>query len=165
MASQTIFDRLKVDHDKHRQLIAAIVETTGDSPDRKQLFEQFKVDATAHAAAEEETFYATIMQESDLREDARHSVTEHNELAELFIELSDMDMASPGWLNKFHKLEEKYLHHIKEEEEEKFPKAQEEMPREEQVRLKDEFNKRKPEEVERAEEGADEEEIRKEMSE
>lgn len=165
MAATTIFERLKADHDKHRKLIEAIGETTGDSPERRELFETFKVDATAHAAAEEETFYATIMQESDLREDARHSVTEHNELAELFIELSDLDMASSGWLNKFNKLKEKYLHHIKEEEEEKFPKAQEEMSREEQVRLKDEFNKRKPEEIERAEEGADEAEIRKEMAE
>lgn len=163
--AETIFDRLKKDHDKHRQLIEAIGETQGDSPEREQLFEQFKIDATAHAAAEEETFYATIMQESDLREDARHSVTEHNELAELFIELTDLDKGSSGWLNKFNKLKEKYLHHIKEEEEEKFPKAQEEMSEEEQVRLRDEFNQRKPEEIERAEEGKDEGEIRKEMAE
>ncbi len=161
----TIFERLKRDHDKHRKLIDAIGQTQGDSPDRSQLFEEFKIDATAHAAAEEETFYATIMQESELREDARHSVTEHNELAELFVELTDLDKGSSGWLNKFNKLKEKYLHHIDEEEKEKFPKAKEEMPVDEQVRLKNEFNQRKPEEIERAEEGADEKEIRKEMSE
>lgn len=163
--AQDIFDRLKQDHDKHRELIEAIKQTTGESDDRKTLFERFKLDATAHAAAEEETLYATIMAMSDLRQDAQHSVSEHKELSELFVELTDMDMASSGWLNKFNKLAEEYVHHIDEEEEEKFPKAKSEMEDAKAVELRDEFNARKPEEKERAAEGTDEKEIRKELAE
>ena len=165
MAARTIFDRLKQDHDKHRALIDAIAQTSGDSAERERLFEEFKLDATAHAAAEEETFYAAIMKQSDLREDARHSVSEHKDVAELFVELSDMDKGSSGWLNRFNTLKEKYLHHIDEEEQEKFPKAQAEMSEGEQAQLKEEFNARKPEELDRAEARTDEKELRKEMSE
>ena len=118
-----------------------------------------------HAAAEEETLYATIMAMSDLRHDAQHSVSEHKELSELFVELTDMDMASSGWLNKFNKLAEEYTHHIDEEEEEKFPKAKSEMDPSKAIELREEFNARKPEEEARAEAGTDEEEIRKELAE
>ena len=36
----TIFGTLVEDHDKHRHLLAQIVETTGASGDRKALFEE-----------------------------------------------------------------------------------------------------------------------------
>jgi len=37
--AKDIFERLIEDHDKHRELIDAIKATTGDSDERKQLFE------------------------------------------------------------------------------------------------------------------------------
>ena len=42
MAARTIFDRLKQDHDKHRALIEAIAQTSGDSAERERLFEAFR---------------------------------------------------------------------------------------------------------------------------
>ncbi len=69
--------------------------------------------------------------------------------AMLFVELDEMDMASSGWLTKFKTLAQDYIHHIDEEEEEKFPKAKEAIDEEKAVELRDEFNARKPEEVER----------------
>ena len=111
-----IFDRLIQDHDKHRDLIAKICETQGDSDDRKTLFEAFKLDANGHAAAEEETLYATILTMTDTRQDAQHSVKEHADLGMLFVELDEMDMSSSGWLTKFKTLAHDYIHHIDEEE-------------------------------------------------
>ena len=35
-----IFERLKEDHDRHRELLDKLLETTGDSPDRQSLFEE-----------------------------------------------------------------------------------------------------------------------------
>lgn len=151
-----IFDRLKADHDKHRKLIEAIMETTGDSEERRTLFDQFKTEVTAHAAAEEETLYATMMTISEGRHDAQHSVSEHKELGDKLEELAKADMASSGWLNSFRTLRHDYLHHIDEEEEEMFPKAADLIAKSEAVALKKEFEERKPEEVERALEGADE---------
>ena len=57
-------------------------------PDRlEKLFEQFKVEVKAHAAAEEETLYATMLARPALREDAQHSVSEHKELEDYLEEM------------------------------------------------------------------------------
>ena len=80
MADATIFHRLKQDHDSHRQLFKKMDDAQGDDDRLKKLFDQFKVEVTAHAAAEEETLYATMLARPDLREDAQHSVSEHKEI-------------------------------------------------------------------------------------
>lgn len=158
--AQDIFARLIEDHDNHRRLIEAIKETTGDSEDRERLFAEFKTDAMAHAAAEEGTLYVAMMEDPEIRQDAQHSVKEHADLGMLFVELDEMDMSSSGWLNKFHKLAEEYTHHIDEEEEEKFPKARDELGEEKAVALKADFEERKPVEIERVVEGKDVDEIK-----
>jgi len=163
--AQDIFDRLKQDHEKHRQLIAAIQATSGASDERKALFKQFKTDAMAHAAAEEGTLYVAMMEDPDIRQDAQHSVKEHADIGMKFVELDEMDMASPGWLNKFNSLAKEYTHHIDEEEEEKFPKAEEELGEGKAVELKSDFEERKPVEIERVQDGADVPEIKKAMEE
>ncbi len=160
-----IFGRLIEDHDRHRKLIDQIKETSGDSDERRSLFEAFKTDASAHANAEEETLYVTIMGISETRQDAQHSVSEHGEIGMMFVELDEMDMSSPGWLTKFKTLAEEYTHHIDEEEEEKFPKAQKVIDEAKAVELRDEFNRRKPEEIERVEAKEDVPEIKKAIEE
>ena len=160
-----IFERLIEDHNRHRELIDQIKETSGDSEERRTLFEKFKVDASAHANAEEETLYVTIMANTDTRVDAQHSVKEHADLGMLFVELDDMDMSSSGWLTKFKTLAHDYIHHIDEEEEEKFPKAREVIGRDKAIDLRDEFNARKPEEIERVEAKTDVPEIKKAIEE
>lgn len=160
-----IFERLIEDHDRHRKLIDQISQISGDSEERRSLFEAFKTDASAHANTEEETLYVTIMAESDTRQDAQHSVKEHADIGMMFVELDEMDMSSSGWLTKFKTLAEEYTHHIDEEEEEKFPKAKEVIDKAKAVELRDEFNARKPEEVERVEAKTDVPEIKKAIEE
>ena len=43
MAETKIFARLKADHDRHRDLLARIDETHGDSDERRTLFEALGV--------------------------------------------------------------------------------------------------------------------------
>ena len=151
-----IFDRLIQDHEKHRKLIAAIEETVGASDERKALFDQYKTDATAHAAAEELTLYHDLIGESEMRVYAQHSAADHHKIGELFEELAEADMSSSGWLTRFAVLKEEYLEHLKEEEETIFPRALEDLGKERAVELKGAFNAQKPEEIERAEAGTDE---------
>ena len=80
----TIYDRLKSDHDRHRQLLSQLVETCGDSEARRKLWETFFYEVGAHAAAEEEAFYAPLMEESKGQPKARHSVSEHHDIAGTF---------------------------------------------------------------------------------
>ena len=125
MAEARIFDRLKADHDRHRELLDRIDATHGDSDDRAILFEKFRVEVTAHAASEEMSLYATMLGKPDLRDEAQHSVAEHKEIEDLLTELYEMDFGSTGWLTRFRTMKDRYLHHIEEEEEEMFPEAEE----------------------------------------
>jgi hemerythrin-like domain-containing protein len=148
-----IFDRLIADHNKHRKLLSQIAETIGDSEERRTLFEQFRIDVTAHASAEEQSLYAEMMARPDLSDEARHSVAEHKELDDLIGELVEMDMSSPGWLTKFKTLRHDYEHHIEEEEKEIFPAADAELSKAVAAKLGQIFANRKPAEMEKAAEG------------
>ena len=150
MADARIFEDLKRDHDRHRELLRQLGETSGDSSDRRDLFETFRVEVGAHAAAEEESLYATMLGKPDLREDAVHSVSEHKEITDFLGELADIDMASPAWLAKFKEMRHRYEHHIDEEEEEMFPAAADGLSDAEEGKLATVFEDRKPKELERA---------------
>lgn len=146
-----IFTDLKADHDRQRELLAKIVETSGDSAERRELFETLRKELQAHAAAEEESLYATMLADPELRDDARHSVSEHKEVDDLLGELVDIDMGSSQWLQKFKEMKHRYEHHIDEEEEEMFPAADEKLSDGVEEQLADTYEDRKPKELERAE--------------
>lgn len=150
MADETIFARLKEDHDKHRTMLDLIEKTHGDSDGREELFERFRTEVTAHAAAEEETLYATMMEDPELREDATHSVSEHKEISDFLEELTEKDFSSPGWLVRFKEMKHRYLHHIDEEEEDMFPAAAKGLSQAKEDALAAKFDKRRPAEIERA---------------
>ncbi len=142
-----IYSRLKQDHDEQRELAKKIMETSGDSEERRQLWEAFKPEAVAHANAEEQAFYATLIEEPDTQEQSRHSVSEHKEADDLIQELSDMDMSSSGWIQKFEKLKDALEHHMDEEEGEVFAKAKKVISDEQAQLLADTFEIRKREEL------------------
>lgn len=152
MADARIFADLKADHDRHRKLLAKLADTSGDSAERRDLFEAFRIEVSAHAAAEEESLYACMLANPDLRDDARHSVAEHKEIDDFLGELVETDMSSSAWLTKFREMRHRYEHHIDEEEQEMFPAAAKDLPHAEQDRLARIFEARKPKELALAEE-------------
>ncbi|MDZ3830227.1 MAG: hemerythrin domain-containing protein [Sphingopyxis sp.] len=150
MTTQPIFARLKADHDRHRDLLDRIDATQGDSPERAELFETFRIEVTAHAASEEMSLYAAMLGRSDLRDEAQHSVAEHKEIDDLLTELYEMDFGSTGWLTRFRTMKDRYLHHIEEEEEEMFPEAAEGLSGARKKELAEIFERAKPKEKARA---------------
>ena len=150
MTETRIFARLKADHDRHRELLDRIDATHGDSAERRDLFEAFRIDVTAHAASEEMSLYATMLANPDLRDEAQHSVAEHKEIEDYLTELYEMDFASSGWLTRFRTMKDRYLHHIDEEEEEMFPAAEKELSDERKKELIRIFEKEKPREKAKA---------------
>ena len=143
----TIYETLKADHDKHRDLLARLEETSGDSETRRKLWREFFYDVGGHAAAEEETFYGPMIKTEDGQPHARHSVAEHHELDELMQELNEMDMSSPGWLTRFKTLRHDYEHHIDEEEQDIFPCAKETIGEDKDGSIAKAFKTRKDKEV------------------
>ncbi|MBH1992628.1 MAG: hemerythrin domain-containing protein [Sphingomonadaceae bacterium] len=151
MATSNIFDRLKQDHDAHRLLFEKMADAAKDEDRLEKLFDQFKVEVSAHAAAEEESLYATMLSRPDLREDAQHSVSEHKEIDDYLEELTDLKFNGEAWRKKFAEMKKRYLHHIDEEEEEMFPQAAKDLTAAEEERLGKLFAQRKPAELKRAE--------------
>ena len=98
--------------------------------------------------------YATMLADPDLREDARHSVSEHKEVDDFLGELMELEFGSWEWDQKFGEMRHRYEHHIDEEEEEMFPTAAEKLSAETEAQLARTFEERKPKELERAEEHA-----------
>lgn len=119
----TIFEALRHDHDRQRDLVARLVETTGDSDDRRKLFDELKAELTAHADNEERQFYVPLMKQDLTQEKARHSVAEHKELDDYVEQLEGYDRTAPQWLETARLLRERLEHHLDEEEHEVFQLA------------------------------------------
>lgn len=111
-----IFEALRQSHEIQRSLATKVVKTSGDSPERSELFKGLRQELAAHALAEERHLYAPIM-ESDMGIDiSRHAIAEHHEIDELVEQLQATEAASPAWLGIAKKLSEKVHHHLEEEE-------------------------------------------------
>lgn len=115
-----IYEALRHDHDLQRDLIAQLVDTSGTSEKRDQLFKQLKKELADHASAEEKYFYSELMQVDMTIEKARHSVAEHKTLDDLVEKLDETAMSSSAWLATATKLKDKLEHHLDEEEQEVF---------------------------------------------
>jgi len=122
-SNDTIFESLRADHDKQRTLIDILVETTGDSEGRNEIFDKVQRELEAHAGAEERYFYVPLMETDLTQEAARHSVAEHKELDDYVEKLRDYDMSGSQWIQTAKELRERLLHHLEEEEKEVFPVA------------------------------------------
>lgn len=147
MATADIYERLKADHDKQRAMLKELGELQGDTKKREALFEKFRLEMESHAAAEEESLYATMLGNPELRDDARHSVSEHKEVDDVIGKMMDLDFASDEWEENFHHMRRRYEHHIDEEEEEMFPAADRVFDEATEVALGETYAERKPEEL------------------
>lgn len=138
-----IFGRLVEDHDRHRTLFAMVQETEGKSPERERLFRELVHEVKGHAAAEEQALWSTVMRNPDTTDDARHAVHEHKQIDEMIADLAARDMASSAWLTRFGALKDKYLHHIREEEQEQFVAAEAHLSASDIRHMRSVFNRRK----------------------
>ncbi|MEM7689601.1 MAG: hemerythrin domain-containing protein [Pseudomonadota bacterium] len=117
----TVLSRLEEDHNRQRELLDAIRETEGDSDKRRELFDELTKELKGHAAAEEQAVYSEMLADPEVTGETRHSVAEHHEIDEMLNDLAATDMSSPCWMHKFKQFEDRYRHHINEEEDDHFP--------------------------------------------
>ncbi|MGF1600045.1 MAG: hemerythrin domain-containing protein [Acidimicrobiales bacterium] len=120
----TIFDAIRQDHEIQRKLGAQLLETHGDSDDRRETFEELRAMLTSHAAAEERYFYVPLMEHDLTQDQARHSVAEHKELDDYVEQLESYDRSASQWLVTARQLVERLEHHLDEEEQEVFDLAE-----------------------------------------
>ncbi|WP_397448711.1 hemerythrin domain-containing protein [Pseudomonas sp. NA-150] len=118
-----IFEALRESHERQRSYAKALVQTSGDSPERVETYQQLKSELHAHAIAEERFFYMPLMEHDEGIDLSRHAIAEHHEMDEMMEELDDTELSSPGWLATAKRLSEKVHHHLKEEEQKFFQMA------------------------------------------
>lgn len=117
------FELLKADHDTVKDLFEKFEKADGRSA-KKKIVDRALAELRVHAAIEEEIFYPAIRK--DVGKPAMNEADEEHHVAKVLIaELEDMDGSETHYDAKFTVLAENVRHHIKEEENEIFPKAKE----------------------------------------
>ena len=111
-----IFEAIRKDHDKQRELCRLVTSTTGKSKGRKEMWESLKEELEVHAIAEERHFYKPLISNDMMQEHARHGIAEHHEIDELIAKIDDTEMDSSAWLTYAKQLCEKVEHHLEDEE-------------------------------------------------
>ncbi|MFD2530302.1 hemerythrin domain-containing protein [Polaribacter marinaquae] len=111
-----IYEEIRIDHDKQRELLDKLVDTSGDTSLRDQLFKELKEELEVHANAEERHFYKPLITNDMMQEKARHGIAEHHEIDELIEKLEETDYDSSAWLKTAKDLKEKVEHHLEDEE-------------------------------------------------
>lgn len=114
--TRTIFEALRESHERQRAFCSAVTETSGDTPERRELFDQLKTELAAHSLAEDRHFYVPLMAHDAGIDLSRHAIAEHHEIDEMVEALEKSEPSSPAWLPQARKLAEKVEHHLQEEE-------------------------------------------------
>lgn len=111
-----IFEALRASHEIQRELSEKLIKTSGNTEERRELFELLKNELFAHAVGEDRYFYIPLMMTDSGLNITRHALSEHHEIDELLEQLTETDMSNHGWLAIAKKLSEKVHHHLQEEE-------------------------------------------------
>jgi hypothetical protein len=113
---------LKADHKKVKALFDEFEEAKGRAS-KKKIVAAALQELKVHAAIEEEIFYPAVRKR--LEKDMMNEADEEHHVAKVLIaELEAMDGSEDHYDAKFKVLSENVRHHIKEEEGEMLPKAQ-----------------------------------------
>jgi hemerythrin superfamily protein len=111
---------------------------------RPKLVKQIVEELTVHAAIEEAIFYPAVRREvPDLEDEILESLEEHHGVKWTCLELTQMDPSDDRYDAKVIVLSEHVNHHVKEEEEEWFPKVRDAMTRTRLTELGDAMEKAK----------------------
>ena len=114
---------LKKDHELVKDLMHR-VEKEKDTEERTSLFEQLIDELTIHERIEEEIFYPALQKLPNAKEDVLESFEEHHLVDQIVTGLDNTPMDAETWPAKFTVLKENVEHHIQDEEEKLFPKAE-----------------------------------------
>ena len=136
----TIFEALRMSHDKQRKYVDAVLRTSGDTQERVEAYQQLKEELYAHETAEERYFYIPLMAHENGVDLSRHAIAEHHEMDELVEKLDEIEMSSSAWLNTARALGDKVLHHLEEEEQKFFQMAGKLLTEQQKSELAEQYN-------------------------
>ena len=118
-----IFEVLSVSHDVQRELSKKLVETSGDTSERRKIFALLKHELCAHAVAEDRYFYIPLMMTDSGLNITRHAFSEHRAMDEILRSLTETDFSHSRWLVLARRLFETVHQHLQQEEHHFFQQA------------------------------------------
>lgn len=118
-----IFKRLKNDHDEVSSLMENVSGMSEDDPNRAKTA-TIRDELLRHSEVEDQVLYAKLRQHEETRDLILESKEGHKVIDKLLRELDRNDETSDQWVAKFEVLKENVEHHVDEEENELFPKAE-----------------------------------------
>jgi len=119
---------LRDDHKMLRDLVQKFADTTEQAVEtRKKLLKRIEVELKAHTRIEEELFYPALLDATDDVKDARmvaEGIEEHRAAdSKVIPDLHKADPSSIAYSGEAKVLKDYIFHHLKEEEEEMFPRV------------------------------------------
>ncbi|MBL0922996.1 MAG: hemerythrin domain-containing protein [Sphingomonadaceae bacterium] len=120
-------DVLKAEHEATIMIFDKIAETDEKQvTKRKMLLMQLKHALSKHAHEEENVVYPA-MRENGLTEEADHLNHDHGYVKQYLFELTEMKPSDPAWLTKVEEFRDRLEEHVREEEDELFPKLRDQL--------------------------------------
>ncbi|MBX9702921.1 MAG: hemerythrin domain-containing protein, partial [Silvanigrellaceae bacterium] len=113
-------DFLIKEHNKVRDLLAAISDDSHRETTKMKMFDSLCEDLLRHETMEHSVWYPCFKNDKRLKETVRHLLTEEKG-AEKAIKKLDSLNSFKEWEERFQHFKEAVEHHAKEEEEELFP--------------------------------------------
>jgi hypothetical protein len=150
MNKDTIFELLKLDHDKVKDLFKK-AEESKDRASLKKIFEQIETELSIHSAVEEEYFYNKLYVSDELKELLTEAMAEHENIENQIVDVEDKFLQNA--INEeqlaagIKVLEESVVHHIKEEEGKMFEMVRNALDEEKLIEMAELFSKGKQEEM------------------
>ena len=122
-SASSVTDMLREDHKKVKGLFEEFEQAT-DAKAKQRIVETALTELEVHSKLEEELIYPAIRSEIDDEDLMDEALEEHHVVHGLLGELKKMKASDERYDAKFTVLAENVRHHIKEEESEMFPKAE-----------------------------------------
>lgn len=115
------------DHEPLKIYLETLKDPDVSFSEKKPVFNKFAPALSAHSEAEEESLYAHLKTEDELRMEGFEGDTEHAIAKRLVEEINDLEQDEDMWMAKVKVLAELVEHHIEEEESELLKEVKKEL--------------------------------------
>ena len=123
-----VIDILTADHQAMLDLLNVIKQAT-NTQTRRETADAVIAEVMRHSVAEEMFVYPAMEEHvPNGSEEVEHDKEEHAELVDVMKRLEDVHAEDQSFMDLVHELESQLRHHIRDEEDEQFPKLREHIP-------------------------------------
>jgi iron-sulfur cluster repair protein YtfE (RIC family) len=120
----SLFQQFKKDHQRIATLFKTLSQTTTKAlKTRNEMFRRLKEELETHSSLEEDIFYAMLSCHKEAETIVKKAKQDHKEAKKRLKELTRLPRNEEEWGKKLDQLRKKIEHHVREEEDQMFPKA------------------------------------------